>query len=55
MVYEEKTEYIMTLGNQTRKFIIKKYHYKFERVATFKYIGVNIKENTDSHKVIKVR
>jgi len=30
-------------------------NYNFERVANFKYLGVNINENADSHKEIRLR
>lgn len=49
MVNEGKTKYmiVMLLNHKTRK--LKVHNDNFERVANFKYLGVYINENADSH------
>lgn len=45
---------IVTRHNHEIGFL-KVNNYKFERVANFKYLGVNINENADSHEEIRLR
>lgn len=55
MVNEGKTKYTMVTrrNHQTRKLKVRDYN--FERATNFKYLEVDIDENADSHKELKLR
>jgi len=50
MVNEEKTKYMIVTRHNHEIRHLKANNYNFERVANFKYLGVNINENADSHE-----
>lgn len=55
MVNEEKTKYMLVTRHNHEIRHMKVNNYIFERVANFKYLGVNINENADSLEEIRLR
>ncbi|KAL4098105.1 hypothetical protein QTP88_022774 [Uroleucon formosanum] len=55
MINEEKTKYMIVTRYNHEIRHMKVNNYNFERVANFKYLGVNINENADSHEEIRLR
>jgi len=55
IVNKEKTKYMIATKHNHETRHLEVNNYNFERVANFKYLGVNIKENADSHEEIRLR
>lgn len=55
MVNEGKTKYAMVTRHNHVTRLLGVNNCNFERVAKLKYLGVDINENTDSHKEIRQR
>lgn len=55
MVNEGKTKYMIDTRHNHEKRHLKVNNYNFERIANFKYLGVNINENADSYEEIRLR
>jgi protein gp37 len=55
MVNEGKPKYMIVTRHNHELRHLKVNNYNFKRLANFKYLGVNINENADSHKEIRLR
>lgn len=55
MVNERETKYLMVTRRNRQTRPLEVHNYNFEKVVNFKYFGVKINENTDSHEEIKLR
>jgi hypothetical protein len=55
MVNEGKTKYMIVTGHNHEIKHLKVNNCSFKRVAIFKYLGVNINENADSHEEIRLK
>jgi len=55
MVNEGKTKYMIVMRHNHETRHLEVNNYNFERVANFKYLGVNINENADNHEEIRLR
>lgn len=55
MVSEEKTKHMIVMRHNHEIRHMKVNNYIIERVANFKYLGININENADSQEEIRLR
>ena len=54
-INEDKTKYMVVTRNNHRIGHLDIGNYKFERVDNFKYLGVDINKDANSHEEIKLR
>lgn len=55
MVNKGKTKYMVVTRHNRETRHLEMNNFNFERVANFKYLGLNINENADSYQEIRLR